>query len=36
MDELAITLSSYGDARRLKDPFSSADDGYSYASKCLK
>jgi len=36
MDELAITLSSYGDARKLKDPFSSSDDGFSAASKCLR
>ncbi len=36
MDDLAVTLTGYGDARRNRDPFSSRDDGFYKASKCLK
>ena len=36
MDDLAVTLTSFGDARKLKNPFSSGDDGFSRASSCLK
>ena len=36
MDDLAVTLSGYGDARKNRDPFSSRDDGFYEASKCLK
>ena len=36
MDELAITLTSYGDGRKTRAKFSSRDDGFSRASRCLK
>ncbi len=36
MDELAITLSGYGDGRKTKAKFSSRDDGYDRAMSCLK
>ena len=36
MDDLAVTLTGYGDARKNRDPFSSRDDGFYEASKCLK
>ena len=36
MDELVITLTSYGDGRRTRAKFSSSDDGYYEASRCLK
>lgn len=36
MDDLAITLSGYGDGRTIKPKFSRHDHGYSQASKCLK
>ena len=36
MDQLAETLSGYGDGRRTKASFSSNDNGYSQASSCLK
>lgn len=36
MDDLAITLSGYGDGRRTKAKFSSRDDGYYDATRCLK
>ena len=36
MDELAITLSGYGDGRETKAKFSSRDDGYDRAMSCLK
>lgn len=35
MDEIAITLSGYGDGRRTKAKFSSRDDGYYDATQCL-
>ena len=36
MDDIAITLSGYGDGRRIKAKFSSRDDGYYEATQCLK
>ena len=36
MDDLAVALSGLGDGRRTKAKFSSSDDGYSKASRCLK
>ena len=36
MDELAITLTGFGDGRRTRAKFSSSDDGYYEASRCLK
>ena len=36
MDDLAVALSGLGDRRRTKARFSSRDDGYSKASRCLK
>ena len=36
MDDLAITLSGYGDGRKTKAKFSSRDDGYDRAMSCLK
>jgi hypothetical protein len=36
MDDLAVTLTGFGDARTYRDPFSSRDDGFYKASKCLK
>ena len=36
MDDLAVALSGLGDGRRTKAKFSSSDDGYSQASRCLK
>ena len=36
MDELAVTFTGYGDARRNRDPFSSRDDGYYEATQCLR
>ena len=35
MDELAITLSGYGDGRKTKAKFSTRDSAYKKASKCL-
>ena len=36
MDALAVTLSGFGDARTFKNPFSTSDDGFTRASRCLK
>lgn len=36
MDDLAVALSGLGDGRRTQAKFSSSDDGYSRASRCLK
>lgn len=35
MDDLAITLSGYGDGRKTKAKFSSRDDGFYEATQCL-
>ena len=35
LDEIAITLSGYGDGRRTKAKFSSRDDGYYEATQCF-
>lgn len=36
MDDIAITISGYGDGRTTRAKFSSSDDGYFKATKCLK
>jgi hypothetical protein len=36
MDELAETVSGYGDGRKIKAKFSKLDRGFSQANKCLK
>jgi len=36
MDELAITLSGYGDGRATSAGFSRSDNGFYEASRCLK
>ena len=36
MDDIAITISGYGDGRTTRAKFSSSDDGYYRATKCLK
>ena len=36
MDDVAETLSGYGDGRRTKANFSSRSNGFSKATKCLK
>ena len=36
MDELAETVSGYGDGRKTKAKFSKLDRDFSQANKCLK
>ena len=36
MDELAETVSGYGDGRKTKAKFSKLNRGFSQANKCLK
>tara|TARA_B100000780_G_C20695570_1_gene276615 strand:+ start:47 stop:457 length:411 start_codon:yes stop_codon:yes gene_type:complete len=36
MDELAITISDFGDGRKTKAEFKSTNDGFPEASRCLK
>ena len=36
MNDIALELTGFGDARTFKSPFSASDDGYYRATKCLK